>query len=44
MINIDKIIKNVFDENWTVKKLFDLENPSHKPAFTEFKTQAKRKL
>ena len=28
----------------TVKKLFDLENPSHKPAFTEFKTQAKRKL
>jgi len=28
----------------TVKKLFDLENPKHKPAFTEFRTQAKRKL
>ena len=28
----------------TVKKLFDLENPKHKPAFTEFRTQAKRKV
>ena len=28
----------------TVKKLFDLENPSHTPIFTEFRTQAKRKL
>jgi len=28
----------------TVKKLFDLENPSHKPIFTQFKTQVKRKL
>ena len=28
----------------TVKKLFDLENPEHKPIFTEFKTQVKRKL
>jgi len=28
----------------TVKKLFDLENPTHKPVFTEFRTQAKRKL
>jgi len=28
----------------TVKKLFDLENPKHKPFFTEFRTQAKRKL
>jgi hypothetical protein len=28
----------------TVKKLFDLENPKHKPAFTSFRTQAKRKL
>lgn len=28
----------------TVKKLFDLENPRHKPVFTEFRTQAKRKL
>ena len=27
----------------TVKTLFDLENPSHKPAFTQFRTQAKRK-
>ena len=27
----------------TVKKLFDLENPKHKPVFTEFRTQAKRK-
>lgn len=28
----------------TVKKLFDLENPTHKPTFTEFRTFAKRKL
>jgi hypothetical protein len=28
----------------TVKRLFDLENPKHSPIFTEFKTQAKRKL
>ena len=28
----------------TVKKLFDLENPQHKPIFTEFKTNAKRNL
>ena len=28
----------------TVKKLFDLEHPNHKPIFTEFRTQAKRKL
>ncbi len=27
----------------TVKKLFDLENPTHKPSFTEFRTSAKRK-
>tara|TARA_B100000035_G_scaffold99827_1_gene84709 strand:- start:767 stop:1531 length:765 start_codon:yes stop_codon:yes gene_type:complete len=26
----------------TVKKLFDLENPTHSPSFTEFKTVAKR--
>ena len=26
----------------TVKKLFDLENPKHKPIFTEFKTKVKR--
>ena len=28
----------------TVKKLFDLENPTHKPIFTQFKTQVKRKI
>ena len=28
----------------TVKQLFDLENPKHKPIFTEFRTQAKREL
>ena len=28
----------------TVKRLFDLENPRHSPVFTEFRTQAKRKL
>ena len=28
----------------TVKKLFDLENPRHKPTFTEFRTTAKRNL
>lgn len=26
----------------TVKKLFDLENPTHKPYFTQFKTKVKR--
>ena len=26
----------------TVKKLFDLENPTHSPVFTEFRTVAKR--
>ena len=34
--NID-IFKNV-------KRIFDIENPTHKPAFTEFKTAVKRKL
>ncbi len=37
-----------FEENIdifkTVKRLFDLENPTHSPIFTEFKTIAKRKL
>jgi len=28
----------------TVKKLFDLENPTHSPIFTEFKTTSRRKL
>ena len=28
----------------TVKKLFDLENPTHSPIFTEFKTSVKREL
>ena len=28
----------------TVRKLFNLENPNHKPAFTQFKTTAKRNL
>ena len=28
----------------TVKKLFDLENPTHKPIFTEFRTSVKRDL
>jgi hypothetical protein len=28
----------------TVKKLFDLENPKHKPIFTEFKTKVKREI
>ena len=28
----------------TVKRLFDLEFPRHKPVFTEFKTTAKREL
>jgi hypothetical protein len=35
-----------FDENIdifkTVKRLFDLENPTHSPVFTEFRTVAKR--
>ena len=34
--NID-IFKNV-------KRIFDIENPTHKPAFTEFKTTVKRNL
>jgi len=37
-----------FEENLdifkTVKKLFDLENPTHAPIFTEFRTKVKRKL
>ena len=40
--------KRTQDENIdifnTVKRLFDLEFPRHKPIFTEFKTTAKRKL
>ena len=40
--------KRTQDENIdifkTVKRLFDLEFPRHKPVFTEFKTTAKRKL
>ena len=40
--------KRTQDENInifkTVKRLFDLEFPKHKPIFTEFKTTAKRKL
>ena len=27
-----------------VRTLFDIENPNHKPAFTEFRTTAKRNL
>jgi hypothetical protein len=38
--------ERTFEENIdilkTVKKLFDLENPSHNPIFTEFKTSVKR--
>ena len=37
----EKINLDIFK---TVKKLFDLENPQHKPVFTQFKTQVKRKL
>jgi ATP-dependent exoDNAse (exonuclease V) beta subunit len=37
-----------FEENIdifkTVKRLFDLENPTHSPTFTEFRTIAKREL
>ena len=40
--------KRTQDENLdifsTVQKLFKLENPKHKPSFTEFKTVAKRKI
>jgi len=28
----------------TVRRLFDLENPTHAPIFTEFKTIVKREL
>jgi hypothetical protein len=28
----------------SVKRLFDLENPTHSPVFTEFRTTVKRKL
>jgi hypothetical protein len=38
----------MFEENIdifkTVKRLFDLENPTHSPVFTEFRTTAKRDL
>ena len=40
--------KRTQDENIdifkTVKRLFDLEFPRHKPVFTEFKTTVKREL
>lgn len=40
--------KRSYEENIdifkTVKKLFDLENPTHKPSFTQFRTTAKREL
>jgi hypothetical protein len=36
--------KENIDIFMTVKRLFDLENPKHSPIFTEFRTQAKRKL
>ena len=40
--------KRSYDENIdifkTVQTLFNLENPTHKPIFTEFRTQVKRKL
>ena len=40
--------KRSYEENIdifkTIKKLFDLENPTHKPSFTQFRTTAKREL
>jgi hypothetical protein len=39
-----RLIEENLDLFITVKKLFDLENPNHKPAFTEFRTTAKRNL
>ena len=41
MKKLNDIIIDIFK---TVKRLFDLEFPRHKPVFTEFKTTVKRKL
>ena len=41
--NVNNGLENI-DIFLTVKKLFDLENPTHSPIFTEFKTSVKREL
>ena len=39
-----RTIKENLDIYRAVRTLFDLENPNHKPAFTQFRTTAKRDL
>jgi hypothetical protein len=44
MVESERSFEENLDIFKTVKKLFDLENPTHAPIFTEFKTKVKRKL
>ncbi len=44
MVESERSFEENIDIFKTVKKLFDLENPTHAPIFTEFKTKVKRKL
>ena len=44
MYESSRLYEENLDIFLTVKKLFDLENPQHKPIFTEFRTSAKRNL
>ena len=44
MYESPRTIEENLDIYRTVRKLFDLENPNHKPAFTQFRTSAKRDL
>ena len=39
-----RTIEENLDIYRAVRTLFDLENPNHKPVFTEFRTTAKRDL
>lgn len=44
IVESDRSFEENIDIFMTVKKLFDLENPTHSPVFTEFRTSAKRKV
>ena len=44
MVEMKRSHEDNIDIFKTVKKLFDLENPRHSPIFTEFRTNAQRKL
>jgi ATP-dependent exoDNAse (exonuclease V) beta subunit len=44
VVESSRTFKENIDIFKTVKRLFDLENPTHSPVFTEFRTTAKREL